>query len=62
LQKYSLYTQGDREGRKLRDQEVGGLPAAENDAALAGANIHSQRFATNEPRVFVMNWMMSEAK
>jgi len=40
LAKYLLYTQGDSEGRKLRDQALGGLPGAENDAALAGANIH----------------------
>jgi len=45
LAKYLLYTQGDSEGRKLRDQALGGLPGAENDAALAGANIHSEWFA-----------------
>jgi hypothetical protein len=54
--KYSLYTQGDSEGPKLRDQAVSDLPAAENDAAIARTTIH-YRFVSARAQSHVFPWV-----
>ena len=56
LPKSSLYTQGDREGPKLRDQAVSDLPAAENDAAIARTTIH-YRFVSARAQSHVFPWV-----